>query len=264
MRLRRQLTKEPRWLTRRVRRSPAASPGAMPVRHAAREEPERYSSRRTPQSASKTANTRRLLLRGSSGVKKSPAAIPVELTRVPDELLAVPEPHAHLAGVGGPRPGRGPSTRRARVAVEAPDEEHRLELRQRDLEALGIRLPERDEAKAGLLRIEIGVPLQNPAVGIPDDDAAGAPADPEPPPRRSRSAPVSERHTIDTVTPCGHADFTVSGDPVGRHGIHAASRSQPCPRRSRLRQPRHAEALARRSPRKPGRRARVRGPRGPG
>ncbi len=181
--------------------------------HAAREWARSYSSRWTPQSASKTANTRRLLLRGSSGVKKSPERYRSICRVCPTSSLAVPEPYAHLAGVGGSSLVEILGLVAPRVAVEASNEEHRLELRQRDLDTLGIRLAQGGEAQAGLLGIKVGVSLQDPPVGIPDDHTPGAPADPEPPARRGRPALVSPRETVDTVTPCGHASFTVSGNP---------------------------------------------------
>ena len=84
-----------------------------------------------PPRARRRRRTRAGCCSGIERGEEESRAVPVELSRVPDELLAVPEPHAHLAGVGGSGlvevlrlvvPG---------IAVEAPNEEHRLELRQR-------------------------------------------------------------------------------------------------------------------------------------
>src|SRR5262249_55089644 len=83
------------------------------------------------------------------------SAIPVELPRVADELLAVLEAHAHLAGRGRPRLVKVLRLVVCGVPVEAPNEEDRLEIRHGDLDALGIWVTQGNEAQARLVRIEI-------------------------------------------------------------------------------------------------------------
>ena len=64
----------------------------------------------------------------------------VELPRVAHQLLAIVELHAHLAGTGRPRLVEVLRLLVRGIAVEAPHEEDRLELCDRDFEAVGLRI----------------------------------------------------------------------------------------------------------------------------
>src|SRR6516162_9371927 len=98
---------------------------------------------------------------GIQGAEEEPGPAKRILSHVADELLPVHEFHVDLARAGRSRLVEILRLRVRRVASEAPHEEEGLEVLDSNLDPLALRIVDRHESKAGPIRIEVGVSLQD-------------------------------------------------------------------------------------------------------